>query len=132
MRFQVCLLALLVSGCGRDDSANIEPKHGVRFRNATQELGIEFVHRTPQPEAYDLSTIMGSGCALFDFDRDGRLDIYFVNLGAVGEPSGNVLYRQTTDGGFEDVTQQTHAAGSGTGLGMGVATSTTTASRTCI
>lgn len=121
MRFRVCLLALLVFGCGRDDSANIEPTHGVRFRNATQEFGIEFVHRTPQPDAYDLSTIMGSGCALFDFDRDGRLDIYFVNLGAVGEPSGNVLYRQKTDGGFEDVTQQTNAAGSGTGLGMGVA-----------
>ena len=61
---------------------------------------------------------VGSGAALFDFDGDGRLDIYLLQNGG---PKGakNRLYQQTPDGTFKDV-----SAGSGldfAGYNMGVA-----------
>ncbi|MGH9638880.1 MAG: FG-GAP repeat domain-containing protein, partial [Bryobacteraceae bacterium] len=75
---------------------------------------------------------MGSGVALFDYDNDGRLDLYLVNGApiAVPTPAGTIpgkngpqywnrLYHQRNDGTFEDVTG--HAGVAGTGYGMGVA-----------
>jgi hypothetical protein len=119
VRYFVALFVLLMLGCGGDDPETTEPPHGVRFVNATKKLGIEFVHQTPPPQSYDSPTVMGSGCALFDFDRDGRLDIYFVNLGDPDKPARNALYRQTQTGRFEDVTEATSA--DAPGMGMGVA-----------
>ena len=76
---------------------------------------------------------MGAGVALFDYDNDGRLDIYFVNGSALEDPTPkgtipqksnprewNRLYHQKPDGTFEDVTAK--AGLQGTGYGMGVAT----------
>lgn len=107
------------SGCGETSTA--APSHGVQFENATERLGIDFVHQTPPPDSYDLPTIMGSGCALFDFDRDGRLDIYFVNLGDPDSVIPNALYRQKADGTFENVTETTSCNADGACMGMGVA-----------
>ncbi len=62
--------------------------------------------------------IMGSGCALFDYDNDGRLDIYLVQNGGPDGPR-NQLFHQEPDGTFKEV-----SAGSGlevAGWGMGVA-----------
>jgi hypothetical protein len=83
------------------------------------------------PQKYLLET-MGSGVALFDFDNDGLLDIFFVNGAPLASPSTpstiprkaseadwNRLYRQKRDGTFTDVTA--HAGLAGTGYGMGVA-----------
>ncbi|MGB7437158.1 MAG: CRTAC1 family protein [Candidatus Acidiferrum sp.] len=75
---------------------------------------------------------MGSGVALFDFDNDGRLDVFFANGAPLDDPtprrslpqkSGptfwNRLYHQKRDGTFEDVTEK--AGLQGTGYTMGVA-----------
>lgn len=75
---------------------------------------------------------MGAGVALFDYDNDGLLDIYFVNGAPISDPTPpgtipqkngpqywNRLYHQKKDGTFEDVTE--HAGVAGTGFGMGVA-----------
>ncbi|MGH7173139.1 MAG: CRTAC1 family protein, partial [Gemmataceae bacterium] len=51
-----------------------------------------------------LPQIIGSGCALFDMDGDGRLDLYLVNNGGPkGRP--NALYRQKGDGTFQNVSK---------------------------
>ena len=55
--------------------------------------------------------IIGSGVALFDFDGDGRLDIYLLTNGGPDSTSTNRLYRNMPDGTFKDVT-----AGSGLGI----------------
>lgn len=62
---------------------------------------------------------VGSGAAMFDYDGDGRLDLYLIQNGGPGSTAVNRLYRQGDDGRFSDVTE-----GSGAGLadyGMGAA-----------
>jgi hypothetical protein len=62
--------------------------------------------------------IMGSGAALFDFNNDGRLDVYLLQNGGP-EGAKNRLYQQMPGGTFQDV-----SAGSGldiAGYHMGVA-----------
>ena len=62
---------------------------------------------------------IGSGAALFDYDNDGRLDIYLVQNGGPKSGSKNQLFHQEANGSFRNVSE-----GSGLevrGLGMGVA-----------
>ncbi|ABI76840.1 FG-GAP repeat protein [Hyphomonas neptunium ATCC 15444] len=66
------------------------------FTDVASEAGIITTGRTKQEG--------GVGCAVGDFDNDGRLDIYFINYGA------NKLYRNTGEGGFEDVTEASGVA----------------------
>ncbi len=60
---------------------------------------------------------MGGGVALFDFDNDGKLDIFFTNgakLPALKKTSAafyNCLLRNRGDGTFEDVTPKAGLAG---------------------
>ena len=76
---------------------------------------------------------MGGGVALFDYDNDGRLDIFLVNgaplqdptpKGSIPQKTGpnywNRLYHQKPDGTFEDVTERAGLEGSGYGMGVAV------------
>jgi hypothetical protein len=103
------------------------------FSDATQELGIRFLHRSSATSRKYLPETMGSGVALLDYDDDGRLDLYFVNgapihdptePGVIPEKSGpeywNRLYHQRKDGTFEDVTERANVKGDGYGMGVAV------------
>jgi hypothetical protein len=91
------------------------------FADVTDEVGLHFVHDAgplPKGDRYFMPQIIGSGCALFDFNGDGLLDIYLLQNGG---PKGarNRLYQQLPNGRFKDV-----SAGSGldiAGYNMGVA-----------
>ena len=93
----------------------------LRFTDITAELGIEFRHTNGERgEKYFIEPI-GSGVALFDFDNDGDLDLYFVNgstLPKVDTPMlpTNVLYRND-EGVFTDVTNEASVGDTGYGLG---------------
>ena len=76
---------------------------------------------------------MGAGVAMFDYNNDGLLDLFFVNGAALEDPMPtgarpdksdprfwNRLYRNNGDGSFSDVTER--AGLRGAGYGMGVAT----------
>lgn len=58
---------------------------------------------------------MGSGCALFDYDNDGDLDVYLISGGQ------NKLFRQKADGTFEDVTNDSGLGDTGFGMGVAIA-----------
>lgn len=77
-----------------------------RFVDRAAEAGVLFTARNGQ-EAGHLSILetLGSGVALFDFDRDGRLDVLAVGGGEFNEepqPTGlpNGLFRQIHDWHF--------------------------------
>ncbi len=88
------------------------------FDDVTGKVGLDFVHDAGPVGDYLMPQSLGSGAALFDFDGDGRLDIYLLNNGGpTGAP--NRLFRQLPDGKFQDASK-----GSGldfAGYNMGVA-----------
>ncbi|HVX65948.1 MAG TPA: CRTAC1 family protein [Bryobacteraceae bacterium] len=71
--------------------------------------GITWVHENGRSPEHWLPESMCSGCAFFDYDNDGWLDIFLVNTGASpffhpARPPRNALYRNNRDGTFTDVT----------------------------
>jgi hypothetical protein len=107
-------------------------QRAANFTDVTSTLGIDFAYAASHTSRKYLIETMGSGVALFDYDNDGRLDIFVVNGAALGDPTPkgtipqkagykywNRLYHQRRDGTFEDVTEK--AGLQGTGYGMGVA-----------
>ena len=46
------------------------------FFDGTHEAGIRFHHQRGASAAKHLVETMGSGCALFDYDQDGWLDVF--------------------------------------------------------
>jgi hypothetical protein len=120
--YAVLLLALVGTGFGcrlqhPPTSADAGPPW---FTDVTREVGLDFLHDPgPSPERYFMPQSIGSGAALFDFDNDGRLDLYLIQNGGPESRSTNRLFHQLPDGRFEDV-----STGSGldiAGYGMGVA-----------
>jgi enediyne biosynthesis protein E4 len=83
----------------------------IRFRELERSGGITFNHVSGNsPEKY-YPTAFGSGVAMLDYDRDGRLDLYFASnrnlpLDAPTTSEGNKLYHNRGDATFEDVTER--------------------------
>jgi enediyne biosynthesis protein E4 len=103
-----------------------------RFVDVTAATGVNFTAVASHTSHKYLLETMGSGVAAFDYDNDGRLDLFFVNGATLDDPTAkgtipqkrgpkewNRLYHQRKDGTFEDVTEK--AGVKGTGYDMGVA-----------
>jgi hypothetical protein len=104
-----------------------------KFTDATAALGLHFQYLSSHTAKHYLPETMGAGVALFDYDNDGRLDIFLVNgapitdpkpKGSIPQKSGpqywNRLFHQKPDGTFEDVTEKAGLQGSGYGMGVAV------------
>jgi enediyne biosynthesis protein E4 len=107
-------------------------KNSSKFIEMSSALGISFRNIASHTSKKYLIETMAPGVALFDYDNDGRLDIFVVNgapftdptpKGAIPQKTGpkywNRLYHQKQDGTFEEVTEK--AGLQGVGYGMGVA-----------
>ncbi len=85
------------------------------FVDVTATSGISWRHWNGQSaDRYLVETTTG-GVGVFDFDRDGRLDIFMVNGGNTPhahseKPVRCALYRNLGSGKFADVAQQTGVA----------------------
>ncbi len=104
-----------------------------RFADVTSALGIHFQHVASHTSRKYLIETMGAGVALFDYDNDGRLDIFAVNGAPLADPTPkgtipqktgpehwNRLFHQKPDGTFEDVTDKSGLQGAGYGMGVAV------------
>ena len=87
---------------------------------------INWTHNNGKSSARHLPETVGAGVAIFDYNGDGWMDLYFVNSGqsdfytpATG--LRNALYRNNHDGTFTDVTVETGVPGRGFGMGAAAA-----------
>ena len=100
----------------------------VAFVDATSRSGVEFEHVNGMTGELWLAEVMGAGVAVFDFDSDGLLDLWFVQGGPLRNRTGKLpcdrLYRNISsveDGlRFADVTADSGVCADG--YGMGIAT----------
>src|SRR5215471_2091435 len=112
-------------------AAPLESNSVEAFVDVTQRLGVNFQHRASHTSRKYLLETMGAGVALFDYDNDGRLDIFLVNGAPLSDPTAkgtipqktdsrywNRLYHQKPDGTFEDVTEKAGLEGMGYGFGV--------------
>ena len=96
---------------------------GIRFVDVSAETGIGFEHTNGASGRFHIVETVSAGLALFDYDQDGDIDIYFLN-GAFHDssPSGplptNALYRNEGRWRFADVTKQAGVGAPGYGLGV--------------
>ena len=125
--FIIAIFVTLFSGVSLSFSQTAD----LKLTDVTQQVGISFRHNIGDDEMSNLIESNAAGCAFFDYDNDGDLDIYLVN-GAYNKTIShiqgrknkgklfNALYRNNGDLTFTDVTNK---AGVGhEGMGMAVVT----------
>jgi hypothetical protein len=93
-----------------------------RFTDIAKEAGLvlPIVYGEADHKDYILETV-GCGCAFFDYDNDGWMDIFLLSGSSMaGTPSGasNRLYKNNRDGTFSDVTEKAGLRFTGWGSGV--------------
>ncbi|MGH8246012.1 MAG: FG-GAP repeat domain-containing protein, partial [Gammaproteobacteria bacterium] len=104
------------------------------FEDATVKSGLAFRHDNSKTGRKYLPETMSGGVAIFDFDNDEAMDVFFVNGARLTVPQSdtaepeksdarywNRLYRNRGDGAFADVTEQSGVQGRGYGMGVAAA-----------
>lgn len=91
----------------------------VRFVNVTEQAGITFRQMGGNFQEGFLPMEKGSGVAFGDYDDDGNLDFYIVNIPTLDSPevSPNALYHNDGDGTFTDIAETAGVADVGFGMG---------------
>jgi len=102
----------------------------IRFEDATAQSGIDFTHSFGAEKLGSLLESTGAGCVWFDYNNDGKPDLFVVS----GRPleremhpyplrkapavmPHNHLFRNDGNGKFTDVTEQAGLGGNGFGFG---------------
>jgi hypothetical protein len=130
------------TGPGAGASSTPAPRPGEQiFVERATDTGLDFVHFNGMSGEYYMAEVTGSGGALFDYDNDGDLDVYFVQGTMIGPgrtledalfppthplPLTDRLYRndlELADNGepvlrFTDVTDESGIAAHGYGMGV--------------
>jgi FG-GAP-like repeat len=110
------------------------PAPTVTFEDVTMASGLRFQHRnSTTSKKYFIETMTG-GVATFDYNKDGWLDVFFLNGASLKDPQPdgetldkslpeywNRLFKNNRDGTFTDVTQKAGLQGKGYGMGVAAA-----------
>lgn len=109
------------SSVNRTSSQQASASEGsvIRFEDATDQSGIDFVHSFGSAQLGSLLEGTGAGCVWFDYNNDGLPDLYVVNGRPLEDsmhphplkvkptvPPHNHLYRNDGNGHFTDVTDK--------------------------
>jgi hypothetical protein len=119
----VCALALVFPRPGKPAEEPARPT----FRDIASRSQFSYISNNSFQGRKFFPQPMCGGVAVFDYDRDGLLDIFFTNGAQMPEmkkvdPSYyNRLLRQKPDGTFEDVTERAGLAGADLDFNFGVA-----------
>jgi hypothetical protein len=104
--------------------ASAHAARGVGFADIAAEAGLSgFRHVSGSPDKNYIIEVSGSGVGLFDFNDDGRLDVYLINGSTLdrvrtGKPAPRAaLYRNDGAGRFTDVTADAGVANERWGQG---------------
>ncbi|MDQ6699190.1 MAG: CRTAC1 family protein [Acidobacteriota bacterium] len=112
-------------------SATVPAHRG--FEDVAEKSGVDFRHSAGKTSQRYLPESMGAGVAMLDYNKDGLLDLFFVNGAALRDPMPpghrpdksdprfwNRLFRNNGDGSFTDVTLAAGLRGEGYGMGVAV------------
>jgi hypothetical protein len=93
-----------------------------RFTDIAAQAGLTqpIVYGAPGEVTYIVES-MGGGCAFFDYDNDGWMDIFILGgrrLDGIPPGSGNRLYHNNRDGSFSDVTDKAGLSDPGWATGV--------------
>jgi enediyne biosynthesis protein E4 len=111
----VCAAACALAGGGSGP---------IQFEDATADSGIRFSHSFGAEKLGSLLESTGAGCVWFDYNNDGKPDLFVVSGRPLGKemhpyplrkapdpPPTNHLYRNDGNGKFTDVTSAAGVAG---------------------
>lgn len=95
----------------RAPAAPLPSADTLRFRDITEPSGLRFRHDSGADPERRFPVNLGSGVALFDYDGDGRLDVYLASMRPLPLSSpyngpGSRLFRGLGDNRFQDVTER--------------------------
>ncbi|HVT91501.1 MAG TPA: CRTAC1 family protein [Bryobacteraceae bacterium] len=123
--FRISGWILLLAGLFGAESAKAPAVSPIRFEDVAAKSGVDFIlQNCPTPQKHLIETMAG-GLAVFDYDGDGRPDIFFTNgadlpsMEKTGRKYWNRLYRNEGGFKFRDVTEE--AGVQGVGYSMGAA-----------
>jgi hypothetical protein len=137
LNFLAVVLIITVSGIalgGQGRSGALAKSGGIpQFVNVAQRAGVKFRTETSDTSHKYLLETMGGGVAVFDYDGDGKMDLFFVNGAKLSDPMKpgeqpdksnprywNRLYHNNGDGTFSDVTEKSGLRGCCYGMGVAV------------
>ena len=111
-------------GCSRTGRHAAFDPSAIAFDNEIAGSKITFTLKNSlSPQRYSIETMAG-GVAVFDYNNDGLLDIFFTNgadipsLEKNNSTYYNRLFRNNGDGTFTDVTEKAGLQGSGYSMGV--------------
>jgi hypothetical protein len=83
---------------------------GLRFTDVSAQSGIDLIMTCGATPSQHILEVNGGGIALFDYDRDGDLDLFLANGATMADPErgpGSRIYANRGDGIFSDATRET-------------------------